>query len=150
MVLETNRTSQMVWRLPFCVRMPVWCHIISSFFYLLSSHWCLLYEEFHPRVCLFHEARLLYTTQECDNVRLNDPCTCSKLCTWDWVNNHNWPKCHEPIISYIEAHIKALLHYALFHCVLDVSSRFHFSLHFFLAFSLAFWIPTCWYQKREW
>ena len=38
--------------------------------------------------------------------------------------------------------LKALLHYALFH------SRFLFS-RVFLAFSLAFWIPTCWYQKRE-
>ena len=38
--------------------------------------------------------------------------------------------------------IKALLHYALIHL------RFYFS-RVFLAFSLAFLIPTCWYPKRE-
>ena len=38
--------------------------------------------------------------------------------------------------------LKALLHYALIHL------RFYFS-RVFLAFSLAFLIPTCWYPKRE-
>ena len=38
--------------------------------------------------------------------------------------------------------VKALLHYALIHL------RFYFS-RVFLAFSLAFLIPTCWYPKRE-
>ena len=55
--------------------------------------------------------------------------------TWILMR-YPWPK----------KNLKALLHYELFHFRFLFFSRFS---HVFLVFSLVFWIPICWYSKRE-